>query len=290
KIPAVSPVPVALAQGVRELVIARAAESNGDGPHGPTWHTCCLEFDRTAGWQRSQAEEWVRQHLGVRDFGRTVGLDVPYRLQPDLAALLSDWLFDGAYELPSGEPALGELLARNALPAVQFVPVPALVPDRSPSRRREPAAGRSADGRSTTATARPRLAKAGAGLGVGAGDARDRGRLPAGLRSGFVGHGFVNSGEAQAVVRALAKLAADPKVRAAAQRFGCGPARPVIGVLALYPAQAELIRRLMAHVPALVGCDLAIKVDVPAAFREGECLIGLISLTRSHSHRAVSFG
>jgi hypothetical protein len=31
-------------------------------------------------------------------------------------------------------------------------------------------------------------------------------------------------------------------------------------------------------------------VDVPAGFREGECWIGLVSLTRSHTHRAVSFG
>jgi hypothetical protein len=33
-----------------------------------------------------------------------------------------------------------------------------------------------------------------------------------------------------------------------------------------------------------------VKVDVPAAFRQRECLLGLVSLTRSHTHRAVSFG
>jgi hypothetical protein len=134
------------------------------------------------------------------------------------------------------------------------------------------------------------LPKAGAGLELDAGDPRHRDRLPAELRSGFTGSGFVNYLEAQAVIRTLEALVADPALRTAGRRRGGNPARPVIGVLALYPAQAELIRRLMTRVRALTAPEVMVKVDVPAAFREGECLVGLISLTRSHSHRAVRFG
>jgi hypothetical protein len=123
-----------------------------------------------------------------------------------------------------------------------------------------------------------------------AGDPRYRDRLPAELRADFSAKGFVNYLEAQAVVRTLEKLVADPVVRAAARRLGNDLGGPVIGVLALYPAQAELIRRLMARVPSLAAPAVSIKVDVPGAFREGECLVALLSLTRSHSHRAVSFG
>jgi hypothetical protein len=284
--PAAAPVSVELEPGVRELVATRAGEANGNATPGGSWYTCGVEFDRAAGWHRQRAEEWAQKHLGVHDPGRTVRLDVPYRLQPDLAAFLSDWLFDGAYDLPHGEPALAEPWTKAAPPAVQFVPVPSLPPER-PQPRRGAAVGRSVDGRPGPA---PRLARAGAGLELDASDPRHRSRLPLELRSDFAGHGFVNYLEAQAVVRALEKLAGDPALREAARRLAGDPARPVVGVLALYPAQAELIRRLMARAPALAGCDLPIKVDVPAAFREGECLVGLISLTRSHSHRAVSFG
>jgi superfamily I DNA and/or RNA helicase len=63
-----------------------------------------------------------------------------------------------------------------------------------------------------------------------------------------------------------------------------------IGVCALYPAQAELIRCLMRRSPILGGAAEHIRVGVPADFRERECHIALLSLTRSHSHRAVSFG
>jgi hypothetical protein len=70
-------------------------------------------------------------------------------------------------------------------------------------------------------------------------------------------------------------------------RHGSGPA---IAVIALYPAQAELIRHLASRVPALTACRLAVEIGTPDQFQQRECLAALVSLTRSHSHRPVSFG
>ena len=66
--------------------------------------------------------------------------------------------------------------------------------------------------------------------------------------------------------------------------------QPVIVVLALYPAQAELIRRMIAQSSIPAALKAVVHVDVPEAFRQRECPIVLLSLTRSHHHRAVSFG
>src|SRR5262249_30212802 len=72
---------VALEPGVREVLI-RSSVSPGPGEDvsSAPWHTCRLEFDRSTGWQRAQAEEWVRRYLGVRDLGRTLRLDAPQRM------------------------------------------------------------------------------------------------------------------------------------------------------------------------------------------------------------------
>lgn len=278
--PANGAVVVALEDGVRELVAVSSTEVNG-------WHTCRVEFDRKAGWHRQRAEEWVRQHAGLRDPGRTVRLDVAYRMHPELALVLSDWLFAGAFAPPPAVPALAAL----AGPApVQFVPVPSPAADARSRPQRGSAAGRASQGRTSVATAPARAAKGGAGLELDAGEPRHRDRLPSELRGQITSRGYVNYLEAQAVVRALEKLVTEPALRSAAAHAGCGPSRPAIGVLALYPAQAELIRILMRQTPALVNSEVCVRVEVPATFREGECLVVLVSLTRSHTHRAVSFG
>lgn len=280
--PAHGVVPVLLEHGVRELVMAHAAVNAGEH-QSAGWRTCFVEFDRSAGWHRQRAEEWVHRHLGVRDPGRTVRLDVPYRMHPELAAFLSDWLFHGAYDPPPLAQELAALRGANGKPVVQFIPVPSLNASEPRGQRRRGESGARPSG-TTTAIRTP---KAGAGLELDAGDPRHRDRLPTELRNGYTGQGFVNFMEAQAVVRQLEALVASPAIQTAAQ---ANPSCPVVGVLALYPAQAELIRRLMERVPALAASGVSIKVDVATAFREGECLVGLLSLTRSHSHRAVSFG
>jgi hypothetical protein len=123
-----------------------------------------------------------------------------------------------------------------------------------------------------------------------ASDARHRDRLPTELRAGLVGAGYVNYLEAQAVVRVLRQLLMHAGVRGRGPEPGPSRGRPQIGVITLYPAQAELVRRLMAQDPALCDPDLDIRVDVPVAFRQQEYSLIVLSLTRSHGHRAVSFG
>src|SRR5262249_19881806 len=73
---------------------------------------------------------------------------------------------------------------------------------------------------------------------------------------------------------------------AAAARAG----RPGVAIITLYAAQAELINRLLQRVPALLASPVQVEVGTPAAFRQRECFAALVSLTRSHTHRAVPYG
>jgi hypothetical protein len=238
-----------------------------------------VEFDRSAGWERSRAEEWVRQHLRARDLGRTAFLDVPHRMHPDLAAFVADLLFRGLYRQP--REAVGAdwpaPAVRGCRAAVQFVPVPPLPKEAERGRGPDPE-------RRTLALAR----KGGAGLELDLTDPRHRDRLPTELRSELPQQGLVNYLEAQEVVQALTALVADPAVRALAETRESS--EPAIAVLALYEAQVELLRRLIQQVPDLAHGGVAIEVDVPAAFRQREAAVVLLSLTRSHTHRAVTFG
>ena len=63
-----------------------------------------------------------------------------------------------------------------------------------------------------------------------------------------------------------------------------------MAVLALYPSQSELIRRLIGQSPKLGATLSGVEVGVPATFRHREAGLVLVSLTRSHGHRAVTFG
>jgi hypothetical protein len=160
---------------------------------------------------------------------------------------------------------------------------------------------------------RLRSARGGAGLEIDLADARRLDGLPGDLRAALPRHGLVNYLEAQAVVRVLETLVTDPAFRAEAEawqrrraadceRAGqvCDPGAraassrpghcPTVAVIALYPAQAELIGLLMQRVPALAASPVEVEVGLPSAFRQRECLAALVSLTRSHSHRAVSYG
>ena len=261
-------VAVELEPGVRERVGPLAPER--DGPSGAAcWHTCCLEFDRAAGWDRARAEEWVERRLGGRDLGRTARLDMPHRMHPDLAAFLSNVLFAGDYQgvnsSPDGHGPVEGPAREGCSPRVEFVAVPPLRDRAAPLPR-----------------------KGGAGLEIDLADPRHRSRLPADAGPDLPHHGFVNVAEAQAVVRRLEALAADPAgLEASGAKDGAGLAAAVI---ALYPAQAELIRRLVRRSAATAAAPFAVEVDVPAAFRERECPVVLVSLTRSHSHRPVAFG
>jgi superfamily I DNA and/or RNA helicase len=91
--------------------------------------------------------------------------------------------------------------------------------------------------------------------------------------------GFVNYPEAQALVRRLEIFAQE----------GSGAASSV-AVLALYQGQVELLRRLVQQSEILRSRALPLEIALPSRLRQRECDLVLLSLTRSHAHRAVAFG
>ncbi|MGE3803991.1 MAG: AAA domain-containing protein [Gemmataceae bacterium] len=232
--------------------------------NGTKWETLGLEFG--ASFDQVRAADWVAQRLGLRDLGRTVRLDVPHRMHPGLASFLSQLLFAGEYRAPAN----GTTLAANGV-QVEFVSVmPLAEPPRTKDRRKK----------HTDGPARPH--KEGAGLELDLADQKNHERLPAALRNGLPGVGYVNYVEAQAVLRTLEKIASDPE--------HCAQLGRKLAVIALYPAQAALIRGLVAQSAALKGSGLDIEIDVPSTFCQRESGLVLLSLTRSHRSRAVAFG
>src|SRR5262249_16186255 len=63
-----------------------------------------------------------------------------------------------------------------------------------------------------------------------------------------------------------------------------------VAVLALYPAQVELIDRLVRQSPVLDRAKLEVIVTSPMEVRQREFAVLFLSLTGSHAHRAVAFG
>ena len=61
-------------------------------------------------------------------------------------------------------------------------------------------------------------------------------------------------------------------------------------MVAPYEAQVELIRRLIRRSPALAASPVAVEVGLPGIFRHRDCQVAIVSLTRSHTHRAVTYG
>jgi hypothetical protein len=254
-------VSVPVQPGLREMLGRRAPMA--EAPLPPS---CCLEFDRGEGWHRSRAEEWVAQHLGLRDLGRTARLDVLYRMDAGLGAFLADTVLHRHGPVPRSL----ETSPNGQQPVVEFIAVPPL------GERERSGGSQPADSRNPL-PAQSRTG--GAGLDIDLTDARQRERLPAELRGGLPDKGYANYNEAQAVVRALHGVI-EPHARAALR----------IGVIAPYPAQVELIRRLILSRPLLGQPHVAIEVGVPTAFRHREVDVVILSLTRSHTHRAVTFG
>jgi hypothetical protein len=285
-------VAVPLAPGVEELVVPPAAAA------GVAFQTRALTFDAAAGWTADSARRWVADRLPLADRGRTALLRTPHRMHAPLARFLSDLLFAGAYAACPAPPGDGGGVS------VEFVPVPA--PEGEPGRGRGEGTGAPRWRGAAAAAPRLRVAKAGAGLEVDLADPRRLDPLPAELRGALPDRGLVNYLEAQAVVAYLEGLLADADFREAAARWGrqgpcvmrtaspCPPGcrghGPAVAVIALYPAQAALLRQLIRQRPALCPPPVAVEVGLPADFRQRECLAALVSLTRSHSHRPVGYG
>lgn len=276
--PSASAESVPLYNGVREIVAittdATSREGNGKADPHPCVCTCSLEFDRSAGWDRHSAAEWLARHLSIRDPGRTALLDVSYRMPPELAHFVAGLLAPSAYRL-----------ARPTRPtdsggAIQFIAVPASGEGEShPARETAPA--RQQNGHRVAAPSRPRVG--GAGLELDLADARQRERLPIALRTVVPNQGLANFAEAQAVIAVLEILARDGVLND-------NPAGPAVAVTSAYPAQVAILRGMVRNSPVLSRFAAAVVVDEPAAFRHREYPLVILSLTRSHSHRAVSYG
>lgn len=141
----------------------------------------------------------------------------------------------------------------DAPPSVTFVPVPAL------------------------GTNGKRLPRDGAGFEVDLSGTRFADKMPEECRFWLPRHGFANYFEAQSVVQTLERLARDHALPADT------------GVLAFFPGQVELIRRLVHQSSTLAGLP-AIEVGLPNQFRDRERCLILLSLTRSsNTHRTGEF-
>jgi hypothetical protein len=120
--------------------------------------------------------------------------------------------------------------------------------------------------------------------------------------------GLVNYPEALAVVQAVEGLLADAAFRSrAADWQRQHPTFPALVVTATTATQACLLQHLFARSRTLEKAGLTrlgpnrfqliesgeavqVRVGAPDEMRQSECLGLLLSLTRSHTHRAVAFG
>jgi hypothetical protein len=213
----------------------------------------CLAFARATFADRSTAERWLHSNLHWHDRERSVFLQVPHRMHRPLAEVVGPLLFPDA--------CLASLLAAHVGgdPLFEFVPVP--LPRR------------------------PEWPREGAGLEQDLATGRHGDRLPSELRGELPRKGIVNYLEAQALVRRLEQWTQAPS-----ELTSNGKGAPAVLVLALYEAQAELLRRLVARSPLLQARAFALEIAVPGQVRQRECEVLVLSLTRSHAHRCVPLG
>lgn len=214
------------------------------------YYTIGFVFDPTV-WTRDRASEWLGERLASHSPGKAIRLEIPSRIDPPYAQWLND-LFRIGYRV-SGKDA--------TTPVVRFVKVPEKPAIRElpnhPSGDRRPVA--------------PRLS--GAGLEIDLADTRRRSELPPDWLSALPNQGLVNRAEAEALIQLL------PSVR---REY---PDRS-IAVSSLYPAQLTLLRYLLRK----MGFEAEVQVIDPYRLDPEGCDVLLLSLTRSHVSRAVTFG
>jgi len=224
--------------------------------------TVAVEFDRSMGWDEAEADKWLGEHIDEsgRHPGRTAELVTLHRMCPELGTWMSEVAFAGRAALPDCErPPPGV--------CVDFHPVPGFGDDRRRGSKRDAGPRRV-----------PGHLRGGAGLDVDLGDPRQRERIPADLIEALPKFGFVNYPEALAVVRHLESFAIN------------GPPGRSAVVTALYTSQAELIRLLVARSAAAERIATCVRVVPPASLAGAEFDHVIVSLTRSHGSRAVTFG
>jgi hypothetical protein len=228
--------------------------------------TIAICFNQAAGWDPIRAEQWIQRHTRRIDTGRTVTLHRWHRPAPALAGVLAEL---GIVEAPAGPPH-----DQREAPAVEFIPVPGFNSD-GPQRRRGDQA------RNGLPRRLPAL-RGGAGFELDLADAKHRDRLPLDLRARLPSRGYVNLAEAQAILRLL-----DNQLEDWAR---LSPTGLHLAILTSYPAQAELMRRLLKQEAIAIPKAIRLTVEFAGDFQHRECELAILSLTRSHERRAVTFG
>jgi hypothetical protein len=221
-------------------------------------------------------------------------------MRPALGAILAQLVSDNTAELLS-QPVSSDS-------PFHFVAVPDPAEHRETRRRNEGDSRRR--GGAATLAARAGSVK-GAGLETDLAGPHHPDQLPSELRNLLPHQGLINYLEARALVRALQEQLTDssflneaaewhrlrtvacactPGTAAPPQPTAASTHCPTVAVIALYSAQVELIRRLMTSAIGAAPDSVRIEVGLPSDFHQRECLSAFVSLTRSHTHRAVTYG
>lgn len=217
--------------------------------------TVCLEFSKSH-WSRGQVADWTQRRFRHRDLGRTVFLQVPHRMQPALARWVDDVLFPGTLAAhSSSEKTATQGGGMNQRPVTFMAITPA-----------KPAQNGAGHGH------KPAREPVGLEIDLAANKAGER--VPQDLLAGLPRHGYANYREAQAVVSILENLAKD-------QPQTC------CHVLAFFPGQVELIRRLLSRSTALAGRN--VQVGLPSQLAQEQCQAAIVSLTRSNGQKSGIF-
>ncbi len=259
------------------------------------WRTIGLEFDRASGWDESRAACWLEEKIQLTDHGRTVELLKNYRSHPSLSQFFNRLLYSGSNETPQ---------ALSAEAPVRFYPVLAMTSTdyRSPLEYDSRRAGEGP----TALPPRMRTAPStGAKLEFDLTDSTKATVIPPPVRAVLPTRGLVNYVEALAVVKALEELTEDADFLSLAHDWSrqtpaccsannlCGTTRhgrtAAVQVLSVYPAQVELIRALIQRSTRLSHASFEITVDSPRQLAHSECLVAVLSLTRSQESLAVPF-
>ena len=114
--------------------------------------------------------------------------------------------------------------------------------------------------------------------------------LPPEVRDLLPGSGLINPAEARVIVDLLAQWLSDPRLRAECERYREQERGRPIAVLTPFAAQAVLLRGLIHQAEFYPLQGHWLEVATLEEFRQRECWLAVVSLTRSDPQRVVSYG
>lgn len=276
-------VPVPLENGVREQLLHPIGEEAEpiDGPS--PWRTCGLEFDRRQGWDRFRAENWIASRLGFRYLGRTVCLPENRHARPELRACLHHLLGE------EGPQPAKKLSGFD--PPIHLVAVPATLADSRISQSTFTDTRSPGPTSAVAVRTRKRGPTHGAGLELDLQESHRVDLIPAELRSRLPASGLVNYLEALAVIQALETILDSASVASSEEWMQTHrPADPYLAILALTSAQVDLLTALFQRHRHYTDWRGKVFLGLPGDLKYNICHTALVSLVRSHTHHAVTYG